>query len=247
MGRRLCVPARADAGGRVRRDPGAPWRQRLHHRAVDAVLGTRHAAADVIAAAGHALAAGPAADPAEAATLVDRAAHLAAASFGFDVAVGLAEARLPLLRRSAPAAEQAAADVDVARLRLRAGRGYDRVVELLERALGTYLSLGDTEAAGMVHSRLGGTLVIPHPDMDVVRSLEHFAAAERLLPRPPSSSASIAAGSPRQCMPSTPRRWPRRPSGAPRSPGPPAGPSWWWPPSGVGAGSPSTSAGRLPR
>lgn len=159
-----------------------PRRQRLHHRAVAAVLGTRHAEADVIAAAGHALEAGPAADPAEAAALVDRAAHLAAASFGFDVAVRLAEARLPLLRRSAPAAEQAAADVEVARLRLRAGRGYDRVVELLERALGTYLSLGDTEAAGMVHSRLGGALVIPHPDMDVVRSLEHFAAAERMLP-----------------------------------------------------------------
>ena len=159
-----------------------PRRQRLHQRAVDAVLGTHAAEADVIAAAGHALEAGPAADPAEAAALVDRAAHLAAASFGFDVAVRLAEARLPLLRRSAPTAEQAAADVDVARLRLRAGRGYDRVVELLERALGTYLSLGDTEAAGMVHSRLGGALVIPHPDMDVVRSLEHFAAAERMLP-----------------------------------------------------------------
>jgi tetratricopeptide (TPR) repeat protein len=55
-------------------------------------------------------------------------------------------------------------------------------VELLERALATYLSLGDTQAAGMVHSRLGGTLVIPHPDMDVVRSLEHFAVAERMLP-----------------------------------------------------------------
>ena len=159
-----------------------PRRQRLHQRAVDALLDTRHAEADVITAAGHALEAGPAADPAEAAALVDRAARLAAASFGFDAAVRLAEARLPLLRRSAPAAEQAAADVDVARLRLRAGRGYDRVVELLERALGTYLSLGDTEAAGMVHSRLGGTLVIPHPDMDVVRSLEHFAAAERMLP-----------------------------------------------------------------
>ena len=159
-----------------------PRRQRLHQRAVDAVLGTHPAEADVIAAAGHALEAGPAADPAEAAALVDRAAHLAAASFGFDVAVRLAEARLPLLRRSAPPAEQAAADVEVARLRLRAGRGYDRVVELLERALGTYLSLGDTEAAGMVHSRLGGALVVPHPDMDVVRSLEHFAAAERMLP-----------------------------------------------------------------
>ena len=159
-----------------------PRRQRLHQRAVDAVLGTHAAEADVIAAAGHALEAGPAADPVEAAALVDRAAHLAAASFGFEVAVRLAEARLPLLRRSAPAAEQAAADVDVARLRLRAGRGYDRVVELLERALGTYLSLGDTEAAGMVHSRLGGALVVPHPDMDVVRALEHFAAAERMLP-----------------------------------------------------------------
>jgi tetratricopeptide (TPR) repeat protein len=113
---------------------------------------------------------------------VDRAAHLAAAGFGFEAAVRLAEARLPLLRRSASAAEQAAADVEVARLRLRAGRGYDRVVELLERALGTYLSLGDTEAAGMVHSRLGGALVVPQPHMDVVRALEHFAAAERMLP-----------------------------------------------------------------
>ena len=140
-----------------------PRRQRLHQRAVDAVLGPHAAEADVIAAAGHALEAGPAADPVEAAALVDRAAHLAAASFGFEVAVRLAEARLPLLRRSAPLAEQAAADVDVARLRLRAGRGYDRVVELLERALGTYLSLGDIEAAGRVHSRLGGALVVPAP------------------------------------------------------------------------------------
>lgn len=160
----------------------APRRQRLHRRAVDAVLGTHPTEADVIAAAGHVLEAGPAADPAEAAALVDRAARLAADSFGFDVAVRLAEARLPLLRRCAPPAEQAAADVEVARLRLRAGRDYDRVVELLERALATYLSLGDTESAGLVHSRLGGTLVVPHPGMDVVRSLEHFAAAERMVP-----------------------------------------------------------------
>ena len=160
----------------------APRRQRLHLRAVDAVLGTHPPEADVIAAAGHVLEAGTAADPAEAAALVDRASQLAAASFGYDEAVRLAEARLPLLRRSAPPAEQAAADVEVARLRLRAGRDYDRVVELLERALTTYLSLGDTEAAGLVHSRLGGTLVVPRPGMDVVRSLDHFAAAERLVP-----------------------------------------------------------------
>lgn len=159
-----------------------PRRQRLHHRAVDAVLGSHPTEADVITAAGHALEAGPAADPVEAAALVDRASHLAAAGFGFDVAVRLAEARLTLLQRSAPPAAQAAADVEVARLRLRAGRGYDRAVELLERALETYLDLGDTEAAGLVHSRLGGTLVVPQPGMDVVRSLEHFAAAERMVP-----------------------------------------------------------------
>jgi DNA-binding SARP family transcriptional activator/tetratricopeptide (TPR) repeat protein len=161
-----------------------PRRQRLHQRAVEAVLGAHPAAADVITAAGHAVEAGPAADPTEAAALVDRAVEVAAAGFGFEVAVRLAEARLTLLPRFASPAQQAAAYVDVARLRLRAGRGYDRVVNLLERALGTYLSLGDTEAAGKVHSRIGGTLVVPHPDMDVVRALEHFSAAERMLSSP---------------------------------------------------------------
>lgn len=161
-----------------------PRRQRLHQRAVGAVLGTHPSHADVIAAAGHALEAGPAADPAEAAALVDRAVGVAAAGYGFDVAVRLAEARLALLRRSATPAEQAAAHVDVARLRLRAGRGYARVVELLEGALDAYLAAGDTEAAGMVHTRLGGALVVPHPHMDVVRALEHFVAAERMVPSP---------------------------------------------------------------
>ena len=161
-----------------------PRRQRLHQRAVEAVLGAHPADADVVAAAHHAIEAGPAADPAQAAALVDRAVGVAAAGFGFDVAVRLAEARLVLLARCASPAEQAAAHVDVARLRLRAGRDYDRVVELLERALGTFLALGDAESAGMVHSRLGGALVVPHPHMDVVRALEHFSAADRMLSSP---------------------------------------------------------------
>jgi DNA-binding SARP family transcriptional activator/tetratricopeptide (TPR) repeat protein len=161
-----------------------PRRQRLHQRAVEAVLGAHPADADVIAAARHAIEAGPAADPVRAAALVDRAVSAAAAGFGFDVAVRLAEARLVLLARFASMADQAAAHVDVARLRYRAGRDYRRVVELLERALGTFLALGDTESAGMVHSRLGGALVVPHPHMDVVRALEHFRAAERMLASP---------------------------------------------------------------
>jgi DNA-binding SARP family transcriptional activator/tetratricopeptide (TPR) repeat protein len=161
-----------------------PRRQRLHQRAVEAVLGAHPADSDVITAAGHAVEAGPAADPREAAALVERAVQVAAAGFGFEVAVRLAEARLTLLPLFAAPAQQAAAYVDVARLRLRAGRGYDRVVDLLERALGTYLALGDTEAAGMVHSRIGGALVVPRPGMDVVRALEHFSAAERMLSSP---------------------------------------------------------------
>lgn len=161
-----------------------PRRQRLHQRAVGAVLGAHPTDADVIAAAGHALEAGPAADPAEAAALVGRAVDVAAAGFAFDVAVRLAEARLGLLDRSATPSEQAAARVDVARLRLRAGRGYARIVELLEGALAAYLAAGDTEAAGMVHTRLGGALVVPHAHMDVVRAQEHFRAAERMLPAP---------------------------------------------------------------
>ena len=134
----LRLSARADEGGGLREIP-SPRRQRLHHGAIDAILSGGHAPdADVIAAAGHALEAGPATDAAAAADLVERAAHLAADSFGYDVAIRLAEARLPLLRRFAEPDEQARADVDVARLRLRSGRGYDRVVELLERALATY-------------------------------------------------------------------------------------------------------------
>ncbi|WP_148570958.1 AfsR/SARP family transcriptional regulator [Nocardioides caldifontis] len=162
----------------------APRRRRLHLRVAGALLEGAPTDADVIAAAGHVTAAGPAADPDEAAELLGRAARLAAAGFGYEEAVRLAEARLPLLARTRPAREQADAEVEVARLRMRSGRGYGRTVELLEQALATYLSLGDTEAAGRVQSWLGGALSVPHQGMDVTRSLEHFDAAERLLAHP---------------------------------------------------------------
>jgi tetratricopeptide (TPR) repeat protein len=161
-----------------------PRRQRLHRRAVEAILAAPTTDADVIAAAVHACDAGPATDPRETAELVERAVRLAAASFGYEEAVRLAEAGLDLLRRFATPRRQADAAVAVARLRLQSGRGYDRATELLEEALATYLSLGDTEAAGRAHSRLGTVLSVPRQGMDVTRSLEHFAAAERLLVEP---------------------------------------------------------------
>ncbi len=159
-------------------------RQRLHLRAMDLLLAAGASEADFIAAADHAWNAGAAADPAETADLLDRAARLAAASYGFEEAIRFAENRLTLVRRTAPTDVQAGVAVDVARLRLRAGRGYERVLELFDDALAQYLAVGDTESAGAVHSRIGGTLALPRRGMDVTRSLDHFAAAEQLLAAP---------------------------------------------------------------
>ncbi|HET7734526.1 MAG TPA: BTAD domain-containing putative transcriptional regulator [Nocardioidaceae bacterium] len=162
-------------------------RQQLHVRVVDVLLAGSPSDADVVAAAGHAVDAGPAADPEQTVALLDQAWRLAATGHGYDEAVRLAEARLALLRRTASPEAAAAAAVEVARLRLQSGRDYERVLELFEDALTTYLALGDTEAAGVVHSRMGGTLAVPRRGMDVTRSLDHFAAAERLLVDPGSA------------------------------------------------------------
>jgi tetratricopeptide (TPR) repeat protein len=71
-------------------------------------------------------------------------------------------------------------------MRIKAGRGYPRAVELLQTALRRYLAAGDTRSAGVVHSRLGGALSTHYSAMDIPRALDHFAAAERLLPVPAS-------------------------------------------------------------
>jgi DNA-binding SARP family transcriptional activator/tetratricopeptide (TPR) repeat protein len=168
----------------VRGDIPEHRRQRLHARAADVLLSGAATDADVLAAAAHLLAAGPAAEPREAADVVQRAADVAAAGWAYDEAVRLAEARLEVLRRFAERRTLAEAQVEVARLRLRAGRGYERAVELLEEALDSFLAMRDLAAAGAVHSRIGGILALPHSVMDLVRAGDHLAAAGRLLEDP---------------------------------------------------------------
>lgn len=160
-------------------------RERLHHVAASALLDTgAPSEADVVAAAVHLRHAGSAVDAQQAADLSLRASDVAQRGFAWVEAVDHAEAALPLLARTGNERKLADSQVAVAMLRLKSGIDYPRALDLLVSALATYLSLGDTATAGTVHSRLGGALCLHHSVRDIPRSLEHFAAAERLLPEP---------------------------------------------------------------
>ncbi|TDD26909.1 hypothetical protein E1218_11815 [Kribbella turkmenica] len=150
-------------------------RQRLHVRAAAALLpGTSIAAAAV-----QLRAAGPAADPEQAADLGLRAAEEAAGLYAWHEAVDHAEAAVDVLDQAGAApGRRAAAAVATAKLRLKSSIGDRRAIELLETAL--ELSAGDPAALATVHSRLGGALCTNHAVMDISRAIEHFAAAERL-------------------------------------------------------------------
>ncbi|WP_433158806.1 BTAD domain-containing putative transcriptional regulator [Kribbella sp. CA-247076] len=150
-------------------------RRRLHVRAATALL----PGATVAAAAVQLRAAGPAADPEQAADLSLRAAEEAARLYAWHEAVDHAEAAVDVLEQSGAAAERrAAAAVATANLRLKSSLGDRRAIELLEGALELYA--GDRAASATVHSRLGGALCTNHAVMDIPRAIEHFAAAERL-------------------------------------------------------------------
>ena len=69
-------------------------------------------------------------------------------------------------------------------LRLKAGQGFPEALALLGTALQQYLRAGDEASAGLVHSRIGGALCLHHSVTDIPRALEHFDAAEHLLPAP---------------------------------------------------------------
>ncbi|MGS0686767.1 BTAD domain-containing putative transcriptional regulator [Nakamurella sp. GG22] len=160
-------------------------RQRLHVQAASALLSAPVVDdLTVIAAATHLQRAGAAADPAATIEVSRKASTAARRGFAWAEAVHHAESALTVLSRTAPPTERADAEVDLAILRLRSGIGYQRAIALLESALTTYVTSGDRAAAGAVHSRLGGALCVHHSAMDIPRALEHFQAAERLLPDP---------------------------------------------------------------
>ena len=154
----------------------------LHLRAAEALMSRRGGlGAGSGAIAAHLRAAGPAADPAETARYSLEAAAELRSVYAWDEAVEHAEAAVRLLEPG-PAGPAATAALTAGLTRLRSGRGYHEGVALLEVALRQYLRAGDEAAAGAVHSRIGGALCLHHSVMDVPRALEHFAAAERLLP-----------------------------------------------------------------
>lgn len=160
-------------------------RERLHHAAATVLLETRDPSDDdVVAAALHLRRAGSVADPNHAADIALRASAVAQRGYAWIEAVDHAEAALPFLARAGDERRLADVQVAVAMVRLKSGIDYRRALDLLTSALATYLALGDTAAAGTVHSRLGGALCLHHSVRDIPRSLEHFAAAERLLPEP---------------------------------------------------------------
>ncbi|MFG1820137.1 BTAD domain-containing putative transcriptional regulator [Kribbella sp. NPDC049174] len=151
-------------------------RQRLHVRAAEAL---QLPGATVAAAAVHLRAAGPAADPEQAADLSLQAADEAARLYAWHEAVAHAEAAVDVLDQAGATPDRrAAAAVETAILRLKSSIGDRRAIELLETALELYA--GDDVAAATVHGRLGGALCTNHSVMDIPRAIDHLAAAERL-------------------------------------------------------------------
>ena len=159
------------------RDLGAPSRRRLHRRAADVLKdGTGRAAV----VARHLRAAGPLADPAEAAEWCLRAARDARALEAWDEAVEHAERAVEIRSGLPDRAAYAAAAEETARLRLRSSRDYPRAVTLLEDALAVRVEARDEERVAQLHGRLGIALSLHHSALDVPRALEHLDAAERL-------------------------------------------------------------------
>ena len=157
----------------------------LHLRAAEALMSRpRRGRGGSAAIAVHLRAAGAAADPGEAARFSLEAAQEAGAVYAWDEAIDHAQAAVELLEGTAAGHEHAEAAVAAGMLRLKSVRGLPQALSLLDTALREYLRAGEEASAGVVHSRIGGALALHHSVMDIPRALEHFDAAERLLPTP---------------------------------------------------------------
>ena len=114
--------------------------------------------------------------------------------YAWDEAIEYADAAVALLEDTDPPTGQAEAAVTAALLRLKSSRRLPRGCEpARDGAVAATSPPVMTRAAGLVHSRLGGALCLHHSVMDIPRALEHFAAAERLLPAPERCSTCTVA------------------------------------------------------
>ena len=169
----------------LRSDVGGLRLRTLHLQAAEALAARPRPGRGVSAAvAAHLRAAGAAADPGETARYCLAAAREAGSVYAWDEAIEHAEAAVALLAETGATREHAEAAVAAGMLRLKAGQGFPEALALLGTALQQYLRAGDEASAGLVHSRIGGALCLHHSVTDIPRALEHFDAAEHLLPAP---------------------------------------------------------------
>nr|WP_281353686.1 AAA family ATPase [Phytoactinopolyspora mesophila] len=160
-------------------DLPAPYRQRLHLRAAQALerAGFRRPA-DVAAAAVHLRSAGSLGDRERAAALSLQAADATARLYAWDEAVAHAEAAVSILDGiDAPPAVRADAAQRAAELLTTSTIDLSRAVRYFESALSLYQEVGDQAAVAAIRSRLGYVLSLHHSVMDVPTALENFAAA----------------------------------------------------------------------
>jgi DNA-binding SARP family transcriptional activator len=168
-------------------DISQPRRQSLHMRAVAAIEAAGPLDSEGIAAtAVHLRLAGPLADQAKVISLSTRASDAAAAVYAWDEAVAHLRAAFAALERAkAPLIERARVAERLGVLVHRAGTDLQEGIGFLEWALAAYLAVGDVQAAGRAHSRLGTHLTTYPATLDVAAGLAHFEAAEAELARQP--------------------------------------------------------------
>jgi predicted ATPase len=147
------------------------FRLRALHLGTAEALMSRPGRRPSAAIAAHLRAAGPAADPLEAARYSLAASDEFSVVHAWDEAIEHAEAAVRLLEGTEPPGARADAARRAGMLRLKSGRGYGQGVELLETALHQFLRAGDEESAGLVHSRLGGAYSLHHTIADIPRAL----------------------------------------------------------------------------
>jgi len=162
-------------------DIPVPRRRRLHLRAARALVGSGRGA-DLAVAALHLWAAGPLADPGEAAEPSASAAAAAHLRYAWDEAAAHIEAALELLEAGgAPPARRAVVAGRAGMPRWHAGADLGKALDSLATALDLYRGLGDERCAARVRSRLGAASTTHATVTDIPRALEHLQAAAAML------------------------------------------------------------------